>query len=390
MTLLYFDPFSGASGDMILGALIDAGVPLEVVREGLSPLPLKRWTVESTAVDKGGLRAAQAIITVEDQTSRNYSDIVALLENSSLKDNVRRRALKTFAVLAKAEAKVHNRRVEEVHFHEVGSADALIDIVGACAALEYLGPTRTITGPIATGSGIVSSAHGQLPVPAPAVVEMLTGAVLQGRGNGELITPTGAAILAAASDGFSPLPPARLRLAGYGAGARDLDPPNVLRVLIADGVEEEGETLLLETNLDDMNPELLPHVVDILMTAGAQDAWLTPVLMKKGRPGFLLSVLTTAHAGDHIEEIIYRETTTFGVRRTRVDKHALAREWVTVEVAGEPVNVKIGRRGTLVTTLAPEHEDARRAAKALGMSLKDVYAAAVKAAEAETAPRDQS
>lgn len=382
MTLLYFDPFSGASGDMILGALIDAGASLDVMKASLEALPLDGWAVDSATVEKGGLRATQAIVTIDEQPARSYADIVALLEDSLLDRNVRRRALETFGILASAEATVHNRRAEEVHFHEVGGADAIIDIVGASAGLEHLGPHRTITGPIATGSGIVSGDHGRLPVPAPAVTEILTGAVLQGRGEGELITPTGAAILAAASDGFGPLPPSRLRSAGYGAGSRDLDPPDVLRILLVEEMEAGSETLVLETNLDDTSPELLPHVIETLVAAGAQDAWLTSILMKKGRLGYLLSVLTTTHDVDRLKEIIYRETTTLGVRRMRVDKDILAREWVAVEVAGEKVNVKVGRRGANVTSIAPEYEDARRAATASGMSLKDVYAAALRAAEA--------
>ena len=389
MTLLYFDPFSGASGDMILGALIDAGVPLDGIRAALDSLPMTGWAIETATVTRGGLRATRAIVTEDERVSHNYSDVRALLESSSLDGNVRRRALETFEILARAEARVHDRRAEQVHFHEVGGTDAIVDIVGACTALEHLGPTRTITGPIATGSGTVSSEHGRLPVPAPAVTEILTGAVLLGGGKGELITPTGAAILAAASDGFGPLPPARLRSAGYGAGSRDLDLPNVLRVLIADEIEVDTQTLVLETNLDDMSPELLPHLIDTLLDSGAQDAWLTSILMKKGRPGFLLSVLTTARASDHLTDIIYRETTTFGVRRRLVDRDVLAREWVTVDVAGERVNVKMGLRGTHVATLAPEFEDARRAAKASGMSLKDVYTAALRAAEAHAERRNQ-
>lgn len=370
---------------MILGALIDAGVPLDVMRESLDALPLDGWTIESATVQKGALQATRAVITgAEDKASRNHADIVTLLRNSPLEENVRQRALETFEILARAEAKIHNRRAEQVHFHEVGGTDALIDIVGASAALEHLGPSHIVTGPIATGSGTISSDHGQIPLPAPAVTEILTGAVLYGRGEGELITPTGAAILAAASDSFGNLPAVRLRSTGYGAGRRDLDLPNVLRLLVADEVDENDDTVVLETNLDDMNPELLPHLLDTLMATGAQDAWLTPILMKKGRPGFLLNVLTTTYEGDRLQDAIYKETTTLGVRRTRVGKDVLARRWVTIDVAGQSVNVKVGLRGSRVTTVAPEYEDARRAATATGMSLKDVYAAALRAVQAQS------
>jgi len=385
MTLLYFDPFSGASGDMVLGALIDAGVPLDVIRASLDALPLEGWTIESTTVQKGVLRATQVIVAVgEVNVSRNYADIVTMLETSPLEENVRRRSLETFEIMALAEAKIHNRRAEQVHFHEVGGTDAVIDIVGSCAALQHLRPSHTVTGPIATGSGTVSSDHGQLPLPAPAVTEILNGAVLHGRGEGELITPTGAAILAAASDVFGNMPAARLRSAGYGAGHRDLDPPNVLRVLVADEVDGDEEAIVLETNLDDMNPELLPHLLDTLIENKAQDAWLTPILMKKGRPGFLLSVLTTTYEMDRLKDTIYKETTTLGVRRARVGKDVLARQWIAVEVAGEKVNVKLGLRGSRVTSIAPEYEDARRAAAATGMPLKDVYVAALQAVQAQS------
>jgi uncharacterized protein (TIGR00299 family) protein len=385
MTLLYFDPFSGASGDMILGALIDAGVPLDVIRASLGALPLDGWTIESTTVQRGALRATQVIVTVpEDSVSRHYAAIVTMLETSPLEENVRRRSLATFEILARAEAKIHNQAPEEVHFHEVGGADAIIDIVGACTALQHLEAGHIVTGPIATGSGIVSGDHGRLPLPAPAVTEMLTGAVLFGRGEGELITPTGAAILAAASDGFGNMPVARLRTTGYGAGHRDLDPPNVLRVLVADEPDGDNEAVVLETNLDDMNPELLPHLLATLMENKAQDAWLTPILMKKGRPGFLLSVLTSTYEMDRLQDIIYKETTTLGVRRINVGKDTLARKWVAVDVAGEKVNVKLGLRGSQVTTLAPEYDDARRAAAATGMPLRDVYAAALQAAQAQS------
>ncbi len=371
---------------MILGALIDAGAPLDVIRASLDALPLDGWTIESATVQKGALRATRAVVTVgEDKGSRNYADIVTLLEASPLERNVRRRALQTFEILAQAEAKIHNRRAEKVHFHEIGGIDSLIDIVGACAALQHFRPGRTVTGPIATGSGVVSSDHGQLPLPAPAVTEILKGAVLYGRGEGELITPTGAAILAAASDGFDNLPPARLRSIGYGAGHRDLDPPNVLRVLVADEGGGDHEAVVLETNLDDMSPELLPNLLDTLLKQGAQDVWLTSIHMKKGRPGFLLSVLTTIYEMDRLQDTIYKETTTFGVRRTRVGKDVLARQWVAVHVAGQRVHVKIGLRGSQVTTVAPEYEDARRAALASGMSLKDVYAAALQAVQAQSA-----
>ena len=384
MTLIYFDPISGASGDMILGALMDAGAPLDSITESLEALGLPGWELAQENVLKGGVRATRAVVTTNDGARRSYSDIKALIAGAPLPEGIRSRALETFAVLANAEAKVHSQAPGDVHFHEVGGLDAIVDIVGSSAALEHFAPDAIVTGALPLGSGTVTSAHGPLPVPAPAVTEILTGAVVYGAGGVELVTPTGAALLKANSTSFGTLPPLRPASVGYGAGERDLELPNVLRVLVGqalgDDRMEPRPGVVLETNLDDMSPELLPHVVDELLAAGAQDAWLVPIVMKKGRPAFTLAVLTDASGEDALRELIYKETTTLGIRSSSIGKDVLAREWVAVEVAGQPVSVKLARRAGRIVSMSPEYEDARRAARSTEIPLKEIYALALSAA----------
>ncbi|HEY7873735.1 MAG TPA: nickel pincer cofactor biosynthesis protein LarC [Actinomycetota bacterium] len=385
MTLLYFDCFSGAAGDMITAALLDAGAPLDAVMESLHGLGLDGWNMDVSTTADSGLRATRVVVS-EDHAGppRSYSTIVSLLEDARIGDGVRRRALETFKVLAEAEGRVHNVPVDEVHFHEAGSTDAIVDVVAASAALEHFSPERVVVSPIATGRGFVESAHGTLPLPAPAVVEILRDAVMFEQGNHETITPTGAAILAAAATEHGEMPVMRVRASGYGAGTRQSDIPNLLRVIAGDDISRESSgregDILIETNVDDLSPELVPHVIYALLSAGAHDAWVTPVLMKKGRPGYLLSALAPAIHRYHLLEILYRETTTLGVRFHPVERAVLDREWVDIAVEGHTVRVKLGIKSGDVVTMSPEFEDARRVAKATGLPLKDVYAQATRAA----------
>lgn len=380
MKVLYLDCFSGASGDMFLGALTDAGASEAAVRSALDSLQVSGWSLGFEDVRRAGLRARQALVDApEQERARHHSDIVALLENSSLPDGVRRRAVATFAALAEAEARVHGIPVEAVHFHEVGALDALVDIVGTAAALEDLAPDVIVCSPVATGRGFVEAAHGTIPVPAPAVVELLRGAPLVERGERELITPTGAAIIAASTDRFGPLPEMTLLATGYGAGSHD-DPgaPNVLRVLVGEMEAEPAAVvaashLVLETNLDDMSPELIPYAIERLLGAGAQDAWTSPIIMKKERPAVTLSVLCGAPELDAVLDVLYAETTTLGVRIRSTGKHELEREWTTVEVEGYEVRVKIGKHKGEVVNVAPEYEDAVKVARITGLPLKEIY-----------------
>jgi pyridinium-3,5-bisthiocarboxylic acid mononucleotide nickel chelatase len=370
---------------MVLGALIDAGASLDDTRSAVDALGVEGWRLEIAEVHKAGVRAAKATITgAEDRTQRSYRDIVAVLDRAALVPEVRALARRAFAVLARAEARVHGVPEDEVHFHELGSLDALIDVVGSCAALRTLEPERVVASAVATGFGSIESGHGTLPVPAPAVVEILRDhrAPLFQRGNVELVTPTGAALLAAFVDDFSAMPPMRVQSTGYGAGDRDLHHPNLLRVLVGETVHPASteEAIVIECNVDDMTPELVSHVLELLMRAGAQDAWITPIVMKKGRPAFKLSILSAPQSVEGLSGIVFRETTTLGLRRTSVTKEVLERRWIDVEVAGQPVRVKLGLRRGEIVTIAPEHDDADAAARAAGLALKDVYAAALRAA----------
>jgi pyridinium-3,5-bisthiocarboxylic acid mononucleotide nickel chelatase len=372
---LHFDCFSGAAGDMILGALIDAGAPVDRIRASLEALDIENWTVDVAPVTRGGLRATRALVSIDrEEPPRSYSDIVAILQRSHLIEGVRERALRTFELLASAEARVHGVQIEEVHLHEVGATDALIDVVGSSVAIEHFQPAAISASPIATGTGTVATQHGELPLPAPAVAELLTGVPVFSRGNSELVTPTGAAILRAACDSFGDMPQLVLQCTGYGAGEQDRQVPNIVRVFVGETTDHQRHSaVVIETNIDDMSPEILPHVIDRLLAAGAQDAWTTPIVMKKGRAATTLSVLCDDGAKAAVMEIVFAETTTLGLRVSSVEKHMLARRWVEVEVEGHPVRVKLAERDGKVISVAPEYDDARTAALATGRPLREVY-----------------
>ena len=388
MRTIYFDCSSGAAGDMIVGALVDSGVPFSVITDSLASLNIDGLSARTVRTTKGAVRATGfEVDSTDDARHRAYRDIVALIEASTLTEGVRQRALNAFELLARAEAKVHGTSIEEVHFHEVGGMDAIADIVGACAALDHIDPQRVIVSPIATGRGSTGSMHGTIPVPAPAVLEMLAGAELFERGTRELITPTGAALLASWADSFGEMPPMRLDSVGYGAGTADLEWPNVVRVLVGnltDAPRQEITTELIETNIDDMSPELLPYVIERALGAGALDAWATPVHMKKGRIGALLSVLVEQGAAQPVLDVLFRETTTFGVRISTVEREVLDRKFLEVEVEGHTVKVKVGYRDGIAISSSPEYEDAAQVARATGMALKDVYREALEKASRES------
>jgi uncharacterized protein (TIGR00299 family) protein len=383
---LYFDCFSGASGDMVLGALLDAGVPEDAIRASLHALKVEGWSLEIAATTRGGIRATKATVAVQEEgAERTYEDIVTMVGGSYLTARVKALSLEVFEVLARAEAKVHGVDVGTVHFHEVGSLDAIIDVVGSCAALAHLDPDVVVGSAIATGSGLVGTAHGLLPLPAPAVAEMLAarGAAVVGRGTRELVTPTGAALLTTWSHSFGDLPPMQIDAVGYGAGAAEDEVPNLLRVFVGHmqlDSDPGSNALVVETNVDDMSPELFPYVIERLIDCGAQDAWVTPIVMKKGRPAHTISVLVEPGRRAAVMETLFHETSTLGVRTTTVTKHAVEREWITVEVGGLQVRVKLGRTGGKVVTMAPEYEDAAGVARATGLPLKEVYARAIDAA----------
>ncbi|CAN5711233.1 nickel pincer cofactor biosynthesis protein LarC [soil metagenome] len=393
MTVLYFDCFSGASGDMILGALLDAGAPLDRVRSSLEALDIEGWELSVDHVHRGHLRATRAEVVVAGaaRTTRTLRDVIDIIDRASLTEPIRRRARCCFNILAEAEGRVHGVEPEDVHFHDVGSLDAIIDVVACSTAFEHFGTDHVVTSAIATGTGTIDGPHGTLPLPAPAVVEILQsrGATMFGRGHTELVTPTGAALLATFSDDFGDLPSMTLEGSGYGAGHHDLATPNVLRVLVGRSVDApraRSRSLVIETNVDDMSPELVPHLIDRLLEAGAHDAWVTPIVMKKGRPALTVSVLAASEAREQLAHIIYREATTLGLRLSHIDRDVLERRWVDVVVEDHPVRVKLGIHDGEIVNSSPEYDDARAVAYATGLPLKKVYALAIAAAASSAQP----
>ncbi len=396
MTLAWFQCVGGASGDMLLGALVDAGAPLADIQRAVDGLGLEPVSLRLERVTRGGLAAVQVFVSCSpSDVPRMWLDIQGILRAAALPDAVRERALDVFARLARAEAAVHGTTPEQVHFHEVGALDALADVVGVCTALEALGVTEARSSAVPLGSGMTRGAHGPLPVPAPAVLALLStvdATVHSGESPFELCTPTGAALLASACTSWGDLPPMRITATGTGAGSRELpDRPNVVRVVLGTPPEtgdaaDESE-LVLEANVDDLDPRVWPAVLARLLEAGASDAWLTPILMKKGRPAHTLSVLVPPAAAESVRRLMFTETSTIGVRTVPVTKRALARETKTVAVQGHPVRVKVALLDGAVVNVQPEYDDVAQLAQMLGRPVKEVLAAAAAQAAAIWAAR---
>ena len=385
MRIAWLDLSSGVSGDMLLGACLDAGVPLDVVQGAIDRLGLpERVVVAPEPARRSDLRATRAVVDVEESHHhRRLADVLALLDR--LDSPVRERAAAVFRALAEAEARVHGTGVDDVHFHEVGALDSIADVVGAVAGLHHLGLDRLVASPVALGGGRTRSAHGSIPVPPPAVVELLRGHGVPGYGGPldvELATPTGVAVVATLADSFGPMPPLVPSAVGVGAGGRDPEGhANVLRLLVGtDTAPAPVESaVVLETNVDDLDPRLWPGVLAALLDAGASDAWLTPILMKKGRPAHTLSVLCPPSLADALAELVLTHTTAIGLRRQRVDKLVLDREIVEVDLDGASVRVKLARLHGRVVNATPEFDDVARVAAARGVPEKTVLAEAVAA-----------
>jgi uncharacterized protein (TIGR00299 family) protein len=369
---------------MILGALLHAGLDQAALLARLECLKLPGWTLEARPVLKNGLAATAVTVTAEETTAhRTLADITALIDSSELSQIEKALATRIFGRLAEAEARVHGCAVSEVHFHEVGAVDAIVDVVGAACGLGLLGIEAVHVSPLPLGRGFTRAEHGRLPLPAPAVVELLRGVPVTGTdATGETVTPTGAAILVAAAAAFGPLPSMRLEHIGYGAGRRDAEHPNVLRVLIgeAETAGTADTVLLLETNIDDMNPQLYEHLLGRLFAAGALDVWLTPVYMNKGRPGIVLGVLGRPQDEIALSEVIFRETTTLGLRRQLIERRSLPREIQTVETKFGAVRVKLAFVDGRVARAMPEYDDCRRLAESTGAPLRDILAEAERTA----------
>jgi uncharacterized protein (TIGR00299 family) protein len=389
---LHFDCFSGISGDMALGAFLDLGVPEEVIRSELAKLPVSGYRIERTRVHRGALVGTKITVAIDEREDRHhenahehrhYRTIREMLEGA-LTGEVLRRSLEMFHRLAEVEARVHGVSVEEVAFHEVGAVDSIVDIVGTAAALSWLSPAMISCRKVPLGGGVVATAHGRIPVPAPATLELLRGCPVESGGDFELTTPTGAAIVRANVDRFGEPPPWTVAAVGWGAGERNpQDRPNLLRVLAGEPIGAVGTSdalYELAANIDDMNPELCAPVLEMLLEMGALDAWWTPIIMKKGRPALTCSALVPAELRAAVIEALLRDTTTLGVRFRVVERQTLSRRLVDVETPYGPLPIKVASppgRPDEIWNAAPEFEACRRVAEERGVAPKLVYAAAL-------------
>ena len=419
MRTLYFDCFSGAAGDMLLGALIDAGVPLAAVRTALGSLAINHDAVWTEKVNRAGIMATRFCVrgealaldhahdhqrghdhdaasakaaadrhshpneTVHLHAHRSVREIEGLIDGSALSAAGKARSKELFGRIAVAEAEIHGMPVDQVHLHEVGALDSIIDIVGSVFALESLGIDRFVSSPLNVGSGMVRTSHGLYPVPAPAAARLLSGAqIYAGVQQGELVTPTGALLVTSYAESYGPVPAMRLEAIGYGAGTRNPhDTPNVLRVLIgeADSAAPSHSVVVIEAEIDDMNPQIFGLLMDRLLVEGALDVFYTPIQMKKNRPGTLLTAVAPPAARERVTALIFRETTTIGVRYREMTRECLDRETVTVQTPLGAVRFKVARRNGEILNASPEFDDCVRVATESGRPVKEVQAAAMKA-----------
>jgi uncharacterized protein (TIGR00299 family) protein len=390
VTHAWIDPSAGVAGDMLLGALLDAGADLCAVQGAVDAVVPGSVTITVAEVTRAGLRATKAEVEllVDDPPHRSWSTIRSMIEGADLPEPVRDRAQAVFARLADAEGRVHGIPAESVEFHEVGALDSIADVVGVAAALHDIDVTSVSAGPVALGSGRVRGAHGVLPVPVPAVAELARGWQVSAGGEGELTTPTGMALLATLAERCEGLPGLTVQRVGVGAGSRDdAGRANVTRVILGDpavpfSAAPVGAALLLEANVDDLDPRLWPDVLQRLLQAGADDAWLVPIVMKKGRPAHILNVLCEPSRSDALRTEMLALTSTFGVRQTETSKFALPRAWFEVDVDGDSVAIKVAHRDGVITQVSPEFDSVAARAAALGRTQHDVLIAAVAAASA--------
>jgi uncharacterized protein (TIGR00299 family) protein len=393
---LYFDCFSGASGDMILGAFLDLGLPLDGLRAALGTLAIEYGEVTADRVSRAGVAATKFRVVEKVENARPAPDgvpahkhhhlkhIVAAIRRSSLTPGGQDRAVHLFERLAEAEAAIHDTPVERVHLHEVGALDSIIDIVGAVYAFEWFGIADVVASPLNVGGGTVHCAHGEFPVPAPATARLLSGAPVYSKGTSELVTPTGALLITGYAREFGPLPPMRLTGTGYGAGDRDpRDSPNVLRVLrgerLGTAADQASRVVQIECEIDDMNPQLFGPLMDRLTEAGALDVFYAAVQMKKNRPGTLVTIVAAPDRRETIAGVLFTHTTTIGVRYQEMYRDTLDREMRTIETPVGPIRVKIASRDGRVLNAAPEFDDCVRIAGERGLAIKDVLALATRA-----------
>jgi uncharacterized protein (TIGR00299 family) protein len=386
MKVLYLDTFAGISGDMTVGALLALGLPLDHLRQALLQLPLSGYSITATPRQVHGITATKFDVHVAaaGQTHRSFGDIRRMLEGSGLEPTARQRAVDIFTKLAEAEGRIHAVQPDQVEFHEIGAVDSIVDIVGTSVGMAWLGAERVYVSPLPLGSGTVQSQHGALPVPAPATLELLRGFVTwPADGESELVTPTGAAIVASLA-GPEPVPPLRIQAIGYGAGQRTLkDRPNLLRAIVGESAVSTGrdDVTVIETNIDDYNPELYEYVMERLFAAGARDVYFTPVHMKKNRPAILLSVICSASERDRLAGIILSETSAIGLRFYAAQRVVLPRETREVTTRYGTMRVKVARSADGHENIAPEYEDCKKLAQRNNVPIKLVYQAALAAAQ---------
>jgi uncharacterized protein (TIGR00299 family) protein len=378
---------------MLLGALVDLGLSIDELSAELAKVPLTGYRLDAHKVHRAGLHATKVDVVLGEHGhehvhghdhahARTLPHILHLLDRSGLDDAIKERAGACFRRLAEAEGEVHGVPPEAVHFHEVGAVDSIVDVVGGVIGLGWLRADRFVASPLNVGTGTVSMAHGVFPVPPPATARLVRGVPVYGAGEGELLTPTGALLVTAHASAYGPLPPLRLEAVGHGAGTRDThERPNVLRLLVGeeDAAGEASRVLVAEAEIDDMSPQLYGPLIDRLLAAGALDAYLTPVQMKKGRPGTLVTVLAPPSRRPAVEDVFFAETTTLGVRFQEWERTTLEREVVAVTTPYGTIGVKVGRRGGEIKNAQPEFEDCQRAASAHGVPVKEVWAAALSA-----------
>lgn len=382
MKIAYFNCFAGVSGDMIVGALIDLGLPLELLESELKKIAIGDYKIYARKVTRKHIGAIKFDVTSgEQRVVRTWSNIRDLIEGSMLSDEIKKNSLAIFKRIAQAEAKIHQKPIDQVHFHEVGAIDSIVDVVSSVVGISRLGIEKVYSSPVATGMGMVKTEHGLLPVPTPATLELLEGAPIYSSSiSTELATPTGAAILTHYATFTEQMPEIRLEKAGFGAGSRELEIPNALRIILGEELEEAGEVVLIETNIDDVSAEVLGYTLEALLELGALDVWFTPIEMKKNRPAVALSVLMPAGYEDIAIDKIFFETSTLGLRVSKQSRRVAERETLSVDTPFGEIRVKVGKYKGQLISVAPEYDDCCKIAMRKGVPIKEIFEIARRAA----------
>jgi len=380
MKILYFDCFSGVSGNMILGAMVDAGIDIKALKKELKKLDLHGYSLKVSKVKRKGIKGTKVDVIVDKKKHlhhTHYKDIKRLIERSKLSKKIKEDSLAIFKNIAEAEAKIHRTSVDNVHFHEVGAVDSIVDVVGTSICISLLNSDITLSSPINTGKGMVKTEHGLLPVPAPATTEMLKGFPSYSSDiEFELATPTGVGIITAMAKASNTIPVMKTNVIGYGAGSKDFsDSPNLLRIMIGEGYSpsEQDSITVIESNIDDMNPQFYDHIMNRIFDAGALDVFLTPIIMKKNRPAVKITLLSDNDNVNKLADILLKETTSFGLRMYKTERIKLEKEIKTVKTEYGSTKVKIGKKNGKIINIAPEYEDCKRIANERGISIREVY-----------------